>query len=129
IVQVRATGRQIRIVNHFSASDGTSGLAGLTFADGTTMPLGELAMLGGTGGDLLTGAATDDLLLGQDGDVRLSGGGNDTILGYAGNDTLIGGTGSDSIDGGTGDDLIDGRDDPGTDGASDVIQGRDGNDT
>ncbi|NUA97985.1 calcium-binding protein, partial [Azospirillum melinis] len=265
IVQVRATGRQIRIVNHFSASDGTSGLAGLTFSDGTTMPLGELAMLGGTGGDLLTGAATDDLLLGQDGDDRLSGGGgndtliggigndtldggtgndvyvyrigdgrdyildsagldriefgpgigrgdlyfarfgndlyirfrgrptdeivvtgrfdmvgdgasfverlafadgtsfdltrtdialetvataaaeylqgynvgdriegtagNDTIFGYAGNDTLIGGTGSDSIDGGTGDDLIDGRDDPGTDGASDVIQGRDGNDT
>ena len=265
IVQVRSTGRQIRIVNHFSASDGTSGLAGLTFADGTTMPLGELAMLGGGSGDLLTGTATDDVMLGQDGDDRLSGGagndtliggtgndtldggtgndvyvyrigdgrdyiidsagfdriefgpgigrgdlyfarfgndlhirfrgrpsdeivvtgrfnmagdgtsfverlafadgssfdltrtdialetvataaaeylqgynvgdriegtaGNDTILGYAGNDTLIGGTGSDSIDGGTGDDLIDGRDDPGTDGASDVIQGRDGDDT
>ncbi|BAI73768.1 calcium binding hemolysin protein (plasmid) [Azospirillum sp. B510] len=96
IVQVRATGRQIRIVNHFSASDGTSGLAGLTFADGTTMPLGETAMLGGTGGDLLTGAATDDLLLGQDGDDRLSGGdGNDTLIGGIGNDTLDGGTGND----------------------------------
>ncbi|WP_280109888.1 calcium-binding protein, partial [Azospirillum sp. B506] len=265
IVQVRATGRQIRIVNHFSASDGTSGLAGLTFADGTTMPLGELAVLGGGSGDLLTGTATDDVMLGQDGDDRLSGSngndtliggtgndtldggtgndvyvyrigdgrdtiidsagfdriefgpgigrgdlyfarfgndlyirfrgrptdeivvtgrffkegdgtsfverlafadgssfeltrtdialetvgtgaaeylqgynvgdriegtaGNDTILGYAGDDTLIGGTGSDSIDGGTGNDLIDGRDDPGTDGAQDVIQGRDGNDT
>ena len=97
IVQVRATGRQIRIVNHFSASDGTSGLAGLTFADGTTMPLGELAMLGGTGGDLLTGGtATDDLLLGQDGDDRLSGsGGNDTLIGGIGNDTLDGGDGND----------------------------------
>ncbi|WP_372395100.1 calcium-binding protein [Azospirillum sp. HJ39] len=96
IVQVRATGRQIRIVNHFSASDGTGGLAGLTFADGTTMPLGELAVLGGTGGDLLTGTATDDLLLGQDGDDRLSGsGGNDTLIGGIGNDTLDGGAGND----------------------------------
>ncbi|CAO3358758.1 calcium-binding protein [Azospirillum melinis] len=107
IVQVRATGRQIRIVNHFSASDGTSGLAGLTFSDGTTMPLGELAMLGSAGGDLLTGAATDDLLLGQDGDDRLSGGG--------GNDTLIGGIGNDTLDGGAGNDVYvyrigDGRD-------------------
>ncbi|KAA0578723.1 calcium-binding protein [Azospirillum sp. Sh1] len=107
IVQVRATGRQIRIVNHFSASDGTSGLAGLTFADGTTMPLGELAVLGGGSGDLLTGTATDDVMLGQDGDDRLSGG--------AGNDTLIGGTGNDTLDGGTGNDVYvyrigDGRD-------------------
>ncbi|CAO3409230.1 calcium-binding protein [Azospirillum largimobile] len=107
IVQVRSTGRQIRIVNHFSASDGTSGLAGLSFADGTTMPLGELAVLGGGSGDLLTGAAADDVMLGQDGDDRLSGGG--------GNDTLIGGTGNDTLDGGTGNDVYvyrigDGRD-------------------
>ncbi len=107
IVQVRATGRQVRIVNHFSASDGTSGLAGLSFADGTTMPLGELAVLGGGNGDLLTGTATDDVMLGQDGDDRLSGGG--------GNDTLIGGIGNDTLDGGTGNDVYvyrigDGRD-------------------
>ena len=107
IVQVRATGRQVRIVNHFSASDGTSGLAGLSFADGTTMPLGELAVLGGGSGDLLTGTATDDVMLGQDGDDRLSGGG--------GNDTLIGGIGNDTLDGGAGNDVYvyrigDGRD-------------------
>ncbi len=265
VVQIRATGREIRIVNHFSTTDGTSGLAGLSFADGTSLPLGERAVLGGTGGDLLTGTATDDVMLGQDGDDRLSGGagndtligglgndtldggagndtyvyrvgdgrdvildssgidliemgpgieqgqlyfarfgndlhirfrtsttdeivvtgrfnaagdgtafverltfqngtvfdltrqdialetvataaaeylqgynvgdrivggaGNDTILGYAGDDTLIGGTGSDSLDGGAGNDLLDSRDDPGTDGASDVVYGRDGNDT
>ena len=265
VVVVRETGRQIRIVNHFSYSDGTTGLAGLQFADGTTLPLGELAVLGGGTGDLLTGTATDDVLLGQDGDDRLSGGGgndtlvggigndtldggtgndtyvyrpgdgrdtlldtsgidtiemgpgisrggiyfarfgndlhirfrgrptdeiivtgrfnaagdgtayveridfadgtrfdltrtdivletvatsaaehlqgynmgdriegtagNDTILGYAGDDTLIGGTGSDSLDGGAGNDLLDSRDDPGTDGASDVAFGRDGDDT
>ncbi|MFP3633065.1 calcium-binding protein, partial [Burkholderia sp. SIMBA_045] len=75
VVVIRETGRQIRIVNHFSYSDGTTGLAGLQFADGTTLPRGELAMLGGTTGDLLTGTATDDVLLGQDGDDRLSGGG------------------------------------------------------
>ncbi|CBS90968.1 calcium-binding protein [Azospirillum lipoferum] len=107
IVQVRATGRQVRIVNHFSASDGTGGLAGLNFADGTTMPLGELAVLGGGSGDLLTGTATEDVMLGQDGDDRLSGGG--------GNDTLISGIGNDTLDGGAGNDVYvyrigDGRD-------------------
>ncbi|UKJ76024.1 calcium-binding protein [Azospirillum brasilense] len=107
VVVIRETGRQIRIVNHFSYSDGTTGLAGLQFADGTTLPLGELAMLGGTTGDLLTGTATDDVLLGQDGDDRLSGGG--------GNDTLVGGIGNDTLDGGAGNDTYvyrpgDGRD-------------------
>jgi Ca2+-binding RTX toxin-like protein len=96
-VEERTTGKHIRIVNHFSTSDGTSGLAALQFADGTALPLGDKVTLGGLTGDLLTGTASDDTMLGQDGDDRLSGGG--------GNDTLIGGLGNDTLDGGAGNDL------------------------
>ena len=106
-VEHRITGKHIRIVNHFSTSDGTDGLAALVFEDGTALPLGEKVTLGGLTGDLLTGTATNDTMLGQDGDDRLSGG--------AGDDTLIGGLGNDTLDGGLGNDLYifrkgDGRD-------------------
>ena len=51
-------------------------------------------MLGGAGGDTLTGGAGDDLLVG--------GAGADTLTGGSGDDQLIGGSGNDTLDGGAG---------------------------
>ncbi len=56
-------------------------------------------VLGGDGGDTLTGSAASDELHG--------GPGNDLIKGGAGNDTLVGGTGADNLLGELGDDFFD----------------------
>lgn len=73
-------------------------------------------LVGGRGGDDLTGDGLgnwlsgmggDDTLTGGDGDDIISGGtGADTLYGDAGADTLIGGEGVDILIGGVGDDLL-----------------------
>ena len=73
-----------------------------------------IAILGGSGADVLrTGPVAD----------RLEGGdGNDTLAGGAGGDVLVGGPGRDRLEGGDGDDLlVGGRDDR-------IIDGGAGND-
>ena len=56
-------------------------------------------VLGGSGGDTLTGDAFDNTLIGA--------GGNDTLLGNAGADLLRGGAGNDTVNGGAGRDTAD----------------------
>ena len=58
-------------------------------------------IIGGAGGDDITGAETDDTLEGKAGDDTIAGGaGADSIFGDDGDDTLTGGAGDDYIDGG-----------------------------
>lgn len=76
-------------------------------------------VVGGRGGDALTGSSTAAaILVGQGGkdtltggsanDILKGGGGNDTLNGLAGNDRLVGGGGDDKIDGGDGRDSANG---------------------
>ena len=66
-------------------------------------------VIGGRGGDTLTGDADANKLLGMGGNDTLTGnGGGDTLKGGDGNDTLKGGTGADILDGGPGADELDG---------------------
>lgn len=89
-------------------------------------------VLGGTGGDKVSGGSAADLVLAGAGDDSVSGGaGDDVLMGEAGNDMLSGGDGDDRIYGGTGDDVIAGgagmdRIDAGD--GNDVINGGAGND-
>ena len=58
-------------------------------------------LMGGNGGDTLTGGSAGDTLDGGNGkDVLAGGAGDDTLLGGNGRDVLDGGAGIDSLDGG-----------------------------
>jgi len=59
-------------------------------------------VMGGEGGDTITGGALDEELHG--------GVGNDTLTGGAGADTLVGGTGTDTLNGGAGNDTFNEKD-------------------
>ena len=60
-------------------------------------------VIGGRGGDTLTGNDQDNELRGMDGNDTLNGGeGNDDLKGGDGSDTLKGGVGNDTLDGGPG---------------------------
>ena len=76
-------------------------------------------VIGGRGGDTLTGNDQANELRGMGGnDVLTGNGGGDTLRGGEGRDTLKGGTGEDTLDGGPGADSLDGGgtdDDGGTD--------------
>ena len=81
---------------------------------------GFFNVIGGRGGDALTGDGQVNILYGRGGNDTLTGNdGNDMLYGEAGNDTLKGGMGNDTLDGGPGADTLDGgsdgRDAPGTD--------------
>jgi Ca2+-binding RTX toxin-like protein len=81
------------------------------------------AVVGGTGGDYMTGAGGTDIFIGGGGDDTLSGGGgNDQLYGQDGNDYLSGGSGDDFIKAGDGDDYLYG----GT--GNDQLYGQNGND-
>jgi hypothetical protein len=68
-------------------------------------------VIGGAGGDKITGSAASDYLYGEGGNDRLDGGaGSDRLFGGAGRDTVIGGAGPDSLDGGDGGDRLIARD-------------------
>lgn len=65
------------------------------------------SVLGGAGGDTLTGGAQADDLSGQNGNDLLRGrGGDDTLKGGAGDDILRGGIGDDTLEGGNDSDLL-----------------------
>ncbi|HLO62597.1 MAG TPA: hypothetical protein VK165_06490 [Azonexus sp.] len=62
-------------------------------------------MLGGAGGDTLTGGTANDLLVGGRGSDTLDGGdGTDTLIGGKDGDTFTGSQGADALYGGTGSD-------------------------
>ena len=66
-------------------------------------------VIGGRGGDTLTGDNQANELRGMGGNDELTGGtGGDTLIGGEGRDTLKGGTGQDTLDGGPGADNLDG---------------------
>ena len=73
-------------------------------------------VIGGAGGDTLTGDGFDNRLDGQGGDDTLNGGaGSDSVLGGDGNDTIFASAGNDSLQGLAGNDTFhwistDGRD-------------------
>lgn len=87
------------------------------------------AVIGGAGGDSLTGDENDNLLSGMDGD--------DTIAGGDGDDILVGGDGDDIVSGGRGNDTVrvharprdDDDDDEDGDDGDDVYSGGEGIDT
>ncbi|HBG49568.1 MAG TPA: hypothetical protein DDW90_08735 [Cyanobacteria bacterium UBA9971] len=59
--------------------------------------IGDIAVLGGAGNDVIWSSSGNDNLIGNDGNDELFGGvGNDTLDGGAGSDTLIGGIGNDT---------------------------------
>ena len=66
-------------------------------------------VIGGRGGDALTGDDQVNELRGMGGNDELTGGtGDDTLMGGEGRDMLKGGTGEDTLDGGPGADDLDG---------------------
>jgi Ca2+-binding RTX toxin-like protein len=78
-------------------------------------------VIGGLGGDSLTGDARANQLRGGEGDDTLTGGlGNDALFGEEGNDALYGGAGDDTLMGGAGNDELHGGD------HNDVLAGEDG---
>ncbi len=89
-------------------------------------------VLGGSGGDRITGSPTNDAINGSQGNDTISGEvgddflrggkGNDLITGGVGNDILIGNLGDDNLDGGAGNDFLRGGK------GNDVLTGGDGND-
>lgn len=71
-------------------------------------------LIGGFGGDALTGSRGNNMLSGLGGDDFIYGGrGNDTLYGGGDNDFLFGEAGNDILDGGAGTDYLDGG--PGSD--------------
>lgn len=125
VVTLKTTGDSITLnpVRYVQALDDfevvmDSPSAALHFVDGTVIPVSDLYMMAGVGGETVVG--TD---------------GEDELIGTAGNDTIIGGRGNDFMDGAGGDDifLVEGRRQGkdrivGGEGY-DTIFGGDGNDT
>jgi T1SS-143 domain-containing protein len=71
---------------------------GVATGDGTDSLATIENVIGGSGGDSITGDGNANILIGN--------AGNDTIIGGAGNDTIEGGPGADSLDGGTNTDTL-----------------------
>ncbi|SDJ05925.1 Ca2+-binding protein, RTX toxin-related [Pseudomonas flavescens] len=113
ILSYKGTADKITVRNYFD-NDGASAykLEEIRFADGSQWSITqvkELAILGTTGNDTLTGYATDDSISSGAGNDRIDAlGGNDTIDGGEGNDTLNGGAGDDVLIGGAGNDTLNG---------------------
>jgi Ca2+-binding RTX toxin-like protein len=99
---VPADGAVVVVVNGGDGNDSITVLAKKT-------EIGSVALNGGSGDDVLTGADSGDTLDGNDGNDRLVGGqGGDDMSGGAGNDTLVWnqGDGSDTMDGDAGNDGV-----------------------
>jgi Ca2+-binding RTX toxin-like protein len=111
-----AMGGGIDWLIYAAASAGASVNLAAGTASGFASISGVERVIGGNGGDALTGDGFDNRLDGQGGDdVLVGGSGLDTLLGGAGADTLSGGFDNDSLQGGAGDDVFnwsvgDGRD-------------------
>ena len=77
-----------------------------TLSISVTNVVGE-TIVGGNGGQTLTGTIEEDTITGGNGkDVLNGGGGNDILSGGRGADVLNGGAGNDTMDGGPGDDVF-----------------------
>jgi Ca2+-binding RTX toxin-like protein len=91
------------------------------------------AVVGGAGGDHMTGANGTDIFIGGGGDdTLLGGGGKDHLYGGDANDLIVGGSGDDFVYGGSGNDFIyggSGNDQLHGENGNDRIYGQDGDDT
>ncbi|MEJ6398604.1 VCBS domain-containing protein [Yoonia sp. 208BN28-4] len=111
LLDYSASGRGISL--NLATGDTTGGQAGN--AAGNDAFTDIEGVIGGRGGDILTGSDLDNLLSG--------GAGADVILGMGGNDLILDGSGSDTVFGGDGDDYF-------TVGSgANTITGDDGSDT
>ena len=109
-------------IAHYTATIG-SVIDKITVDEGTMVSTIE-NLIGGFGGDTLSGDSRANKLMGGDGDDTLNGGGgNDMLYGGAGGDELNGGGGNDALNGNDGDDTLNGDD------GNDALNGDDGDDT
>ena len=131
MMQIKNTEDHILIKNMFNKEDGSSGIKGLEFDDGSYMSFGEIkqkTLMSPNNYSVIYGFDSDDIIVGGDGDNHIYGrngndtlyggkgsdelhgeAGNDTLYGDDGNDTLIGEEGNDILEGGAGDDNLEGR--------------------
>uniref|UniRef100_UPI0028DD17E2 calcium-binding protein n=1 Tax=Campylobacter rectus TaxID=203 RepID=UPI0028DD17E2 len=131
MIQIKDTKDHIFIKNMFNKEDGSSGIKGLEFDDGSYMSFEEVkqkTLMSPNNYSVIYGFDSDDIIVGGDGDNHIYGrngndtlyggkgsdelhgeAGNDTLYGDDGNDTLIGEEGNDILEGGAGDDNLEGR--------------------
>ena len=93
-----ATTVTVNLNNQGFQVNGITRITQNTGGGGTDALEGIENVIGGSGGDALTGDGLNNLLAG--------GAGNDNLVGNAGNDTLIGGAGNDTLAGGAGTDTM-----------------------
>ena len=109
----------------YDADGSGSGAAQLiaTLQSGAALAATDIAVEGGSGGQLIIGTSGDDSLTGGPGNDTIRGGaGWDTLDGAGGNDLIEGATGNDSLRGGAGNDTLLGEHD------NDVLEGGAGDD-
>ena len=128
MIRIKDTKDSILIKNMFGKEDGSSGVKGLKFDDGSFMSFNEIrqkALMTPIEGDgLVYGFGSDDTIMGGDGDNQIYGkSGNDTLYGGKGNDELHGDSGNDTLYGGEGNDTLHGE------AGNDTLYGGEGNDT
>ena len=129
MIRIKDTQDSILIKNMFDKEDGSSGIKGLKFDDGSFMSFNEIrqkALMTPIEGDYpVYGFDSDDTIMGGDADNQIYGkSGNDTLYGGKGNDELHGETGNDTLYGGEGNDTLHGGE-----GADTYVFGKgDGND-
>lgn len=116
IVQINATGEQLKVVDFFGYGSGPSQtIEYIEFSNGSVWDYASvsasavltasLSLDGTVANDTLTGGRGDDFIDGREGNDSLFGGvGDDRMWGENGNDTLTGGFGSDYLQGGSGSD-------------------------
>src|SRR5688572_15749569 len=115
-----STTRQIFYDADGNGSGGAQLIA--TLQSGATLVATDVAVEGGSSGQVINGTSGNDSLTGTRGD--------ETINGLGGNDVIDGNGGSDSLDGGAGNDLVRGNGDNFLiDAGADVLIGGDGDDT
>lgn len=98
---------------------------GLGGSDSISVDAAHVVVLGGAGGDHITGGTQGPAVLygGTGNDQVTAGAWGDTVHGDSGADLIVGGSGPDDLNGDSGNDRISGN------GSNDVIAGDDGNDT
>ena len=116
MIRIKDTQDSILIKNMFDQEDGSSGIKGLKFDDGSFMSFNEIRqkalmtpiesnypVYGFDSDDTIMGGDADNQIYGKSGNDTLYGGkGNDELHGEAGDDTLYGGEGNDTLYGGEG---------------------------
>lgn len=116
IIQINATGEQLRVVDYFGYGPLPSQTVEfIEFSNGTVWDYATVAanavlttylwVDGTAGNDALAGGSGDDTIIAGAGHDHLMGGaGDDRLWSEEGNDTLIGGFGQDYLEGGAGND-------------------------